>query len=80
MITGIQLRAARAVLRWSIKDLAAKSGVSVPTIFRLEQEDGIPSSRSHTLADLKATFEKAGFEFIGTPEDRPGVRFGAKRD
>ena len=77
MITGIQIRAARAVLRWSIKDLAAKSGVSVPTIFRLEQEDGIPSSRSHTLADLKATFEKAGIEFIGTPEDRPGVRFKA---
>ena len=77
MITGIQIRAARAVLRWSIKDLAAKSGVSVPTIFRLEQEDGIPSSRSHTLADLKATFETAGIEFIGTPEDRPGVRFKA---
>jgi len=75
MITGIQIRAARAVLRWSIKDLAAKSGISVPTIFRLEQEDGIPSSRSHTLADLKATFETAGIEFIGTPEDRPGVRF-----
>lgn len=74
MISGSQIRMARAALRWSIKDLAKCSGVSVPTIFRLEQEDGLPSSRSQTLMDLKNTFEAAGIEFIGTPDNGAGVR------
>lgn len=78
MISGLQIRMARAALRWSIKDLAENSRVSVPTIFRLEQENGLPSSRSQTLMDLKTTFESAGIEFIGTPEDKPGVRLNRK--
>lgn len=75
MITGIQIRMARAALRWSIKELAKFSGVSVPTIFRLEQENGLAPSRTQTLLDIKAAFEGAGIEFIGTPERDPGVRF-----
>lgn len=74
MITGIQIRMARAALRWSIKQLAEFSGVSVPTIFRLEQENGLAPSRTQTLMDIKAAFEAAGIEFIGTPENGPGVR------
>jgi hypothetical protein len=27
------------------------------------------------LSDLKRAFEEAGVEFIGSPDDRPGVRF-----
>lgn len=72
MITGGQIRSARAFLRWTIKDLASASGVSVPTIHRFEQEEGIPPSRSQTLIDLQRAFEEAGVEFIGTPEE-PGV-------
>ena len=75
MITGGQVRAARGFLKWSIADLASKSGVSVPTIQRLEQADGIPGTKAQTLVDLRAAFEEAGLEFIGTPENGPGVRF-----
>jgi hypothetical protein len=48
--------------------------VSRKTIERLEQSDGIPPSRSQTLVDLKKTFEAAGIEFTGTPEEGPGLR------
>ena len=69
---------ARAALRWSIKELAALSGVSVPTIFRLEQENGLAPSRTQTLLGIKSTFEAAGVEFIGTSENSPGVRIKPK--
>lgn len=78
MITGPQIRSARGFLRWSINDLAKASGVSVPTIQRLEMDDGIPSGRSQTLAEIKNALEKAGIEFIGTPDNGPGVRLKPK--
>jgi transcriptional regulator with XRE-family HTH domain len=74
MIISAQIRAARALLRWTGKDAAAKSGVSLPTIKRLELMDGVPQSRSQTLLELQRAFEAAGVEFIGTPDDKPGVR------
>jgi ribosome-binding protein aMBF1 (putative translation factor) len=72
VITGAQIRAARGLLGWSASDLATKSGTTRFTVQRLEQHDGIPPSRSQTLADLQRAFEEAGVEFIGTPE-QPGV-------
>jgi len=78
MITGGQVRAARGFLKWSIADLASKSGISAPTIQRLEQADGIPGTKAQTLVDLKAAFEEVGLEFIGTPDNGPGVRFRPK--
>jgi predicted transcriptional regulator len=74
MILGLQIRAARAALGWSIEKLAEKSGVSGRTIKRFEVFDGIPPSRSSTLFDVQAAFEAAGIEFIGTPDDGPGIR------
>ncbi len=58
----------------SIKELSDLSNVSVPTIQRLERQAGVISSQPRTLLDLVRTFEEAGVEFIGTPDDRPGVR------
>ena len=49
------------------------------TVQRLEQEDGLPGGRAQTLFDLQKTFEAAGVEFIGTPEDRPGVRLVGRK-
>ena len=74
MIIGAQMRAGRAALNWSIEDLAAKCGVSVRTIKRLEAVDGIASTRAKTLADIQAAIEAGGIEFVGTPTDRPGIR------
>jgi transcriptional regulator with XRE-family HTH domain len=74
VITGTQIRAARAALRWTSEDLASQSGITSRTIKRFEQDDGIPSSRSSTLVVIQKALENAGIEFIGTPEDGPGIR------
>jgi transcriptional regulator with XRE-family HTH domain len=75
MITGQQIRSARAALNWSAQILAESSGVSLRTLMRLEQTDGVPASRASTLIEIQRTFETAGIEFIGSPDDRPGIRF-----
>ncbi|MFZ3008392.1 MAG: hypothetical protein WA047_19680 [Phenylobacterium sp.] len=41
---------------------------------RLEQHDGVPPSRSSTLMDIRAALEAAGIEFVGNPDDGPGIR------
>ena len=75
MIIGPQIRAARGLLGWSARQAAEQSGLSLPTIQRLEKEIGVsPTAQIRTLLDLKRAFEEAGVEFIGTPEDGPGVR------
>lgn len=74
MISGIQIRAARAALAWSAQELSDQSGVSLRTLLRFEQANGVPASRSSTLVDVQKALEAAGIEFIGTPEDRPGIR------
>ena len=74
MITSDQIRAARAMLRWTGKDLAEQSGVGFSTLMRLEVEDGVPKAQAKTLEAIRKTFEKAGIEFIGSPDDAPGVR------
>ena len=75
MLTGIQIRAARAALKWSGSRLAEEAGVAQKTIARFEEVDGIPRSRSSTLADIRSTFEAAGIEFIDDDGHHgPGVR------
>ena len=78
MISGAQVRAASALLDWSIKDLSEHSNVSVPTIQRLERQHGLISSQPRTVIDLQKAIEAAGLEFIGTPDNGPGVRFRPK--
>jgi transcriptional regulator with XRE-family HTH domain len=74
MIGGAQIRAARALLGWSAEVLADSVGITRQTIQRLEQHDAVPPSRSQTLDEIQHVLEAAGVEFIGTPDDRPGVR------
>ncbi|WP_397579457.1 hypothetical protein [Sphingorhabdus sp.] len=52
--------------------------VSTSTIKRIEAQDGVPSATSANLAALKSAFEAAGIEFIGTPDDAPGIRIYRK--
>ena len=76
--TGSQLRAARNALAWSLENLADISGVSIRTLIRYEAVDGIPASRGGNLATIISTLESAGIEFIGTPDDAPGIRIHRK--
>jgi hypothetical protein len=74
LITSSQLRAARALLKITAIDLASISGVGISTIKRFELSDGVPSGNIKTIDSLKKALEKAGIEFVGSPDDRPGVR------
>mgnify|MGYP001768370662 FL=1 len=71
----MQIRAARAALGWSATDLAEQVGISMKTIARLEQVDGVPPGRATTLADIQKCLESAGIEFIGAADEGPGIRF-----
>ncbi len=62
MITAPQIRAARAFLNWSQGDLAEKSGVSAPTIKRIESK-GPDSSSLSTIKAIKAALEAEGITF-----------------
>jgi hypothetical protein len=44
----------------------------------LEASNGVPSSNVKTLDSIKKALEKAGIQFIGTPDDGPGVRLFSK--
>jgi len=75
MITGPQIRAAKAILDWSGDDLAKKAGVSLSSIRRVEAADDVPKNVSvNTMLNIQKALEQAGVEFIGTPDHQPGVR------
>ena len=79
MISSSQIRAARALLRWSADDLAKVSTVGIATIRRFELQEGVPSGQVRILEALKSALEDAGVEFLGSPEDGPGVRLKPKK-
>jgi transcriptional regulator with XRE-family HTH domain len=74
LITSDQIRAARALLRWSADDLALAAFVGIATVRRFENVEGVPSGQIRVLEAIQLALEEAGVEFIGTPDDRPGVR------
>lgn len=63
LITGKQCRAARAMLGWTIDDLAHNSGLARSVILRLEKEE--TNIRYTSLSALLKTFSRANIEFIG---------------
>lgn len=74
MLIAAQIRAARSSLGWSAEELAKHSSVSRRTIVSIESGNGVPPVNLQTLMKLKAALETAGIEFIGSPEDAPGIR------
>jgi len=72
-----QIKAARELLAWSQDHLAKASGISLPTIKRLESEDGALGGRDETQEKIVSALQKAGIEF--TNGDGPGVRLKKKR-
>jgi predicted transcriptional regulator len=74
MLSGCQIRAARALLGISSRELAEISGVGWATIRRFELTNGIPDGRNSTFQSLRGAFESSGIEFLGDPEHSPGVR------
>jgi transcriptional regulator with XRE-family HTH domain len=67
-----QVKAARELLGWSQEDLALHSGISVPTIKRLEARGGELGGREGSRFGVVAALQTAGVEF--TNGEQPGVR------
>ena len=65
MITAAQMRAARALLGMDQRELAERSGLSLPTIQRMEASDGLISGNVDSLMKLIAGLEEAGVVLIG---------------
>ena len=65
MITSLQMRAARALLNMDQRDLADRSGLSLPTIQRMEASPDIVRGNVDSLMKLIAALDSAGLELIG---------------
>jgi hypothetical protein len=73
-LTSAQIRAARALLRWSAEDLARESSLGVTTIRRAELAEGETSMTTVNDSAVRRTMEAAGVEFIDENGGGPGVR------
>lgn len=74
VLTGEQIRAARAILRWKASDLAEKAGIGLSTVQRAEQGDGPVTMMRANLDALVRTLEGAGIVFIAENGGGAGVR------
>ena len=64
MLTAAQMKAARALVGMEQRTLAARSGVSLPTIQRMETSDGVVRGVIETLMKVMEALQAAGVEFI----------------
>tara|TARA_R110000744_G_scaffold352727_1_gene458948 strand:+ start:322 stop:603 length:282 start_codon:yes stop_codon:yes gene_type:complete len=75
VITGEQIRAARALARIEQAELAQASGLSVQTIKRLEQFKGPIEATTRTVTALVGAFQAFGVGFDLSVGAGPGLRF-----
>jgi transcriptional regulator with XRE-family HTH domain len=73
-LTSFQIRAARALVKWSAEDLARHSSVSLRTIRRAELSDPETSMTVPNDTAIRTAFEAAGVEFIDENGGGPGLR------
>lgn len=83
MMTAAQMRAARALLGIDQRRLAELSGVSLPTVQRMEASDGTVRGVVDTLTKIVEALDRAGVVLIGDDAASPGggrgVRFKQPR-
>ena len=72
VISGRHIRAARALIGWTQRQLSKKSNVALGTLRSMESSDGPVRSQTETLGRVVASLEKAGVEFLDS--EQPGVR------
>jgi hypothetical protein len=73
-LVSAQIRAARALVRWSAEDLARASAVSVATIRRAELTDKQTLMNAANDLAIRRALETAGVEFIDGNGGGAGVR------
>ena len=79
MITGTQMRAARALLGLDQRELAQKSGLSLPTIQRMESSGGVVRGNVDSLMKLVDALATSGIELIGEGAVSGGGGRGVRR-
>ncbi len=78
MLTGAQLRAARALLGIDQKRLADQAGVSLPTVQRMESSPGTVRGVVDTLTKIVEALDRAGVELIGEGAQSQGSGRGVR--
>jgi len=73
-LTAAQIRAARALLRWSAADLAREASLGANTIRRAEIADGPTALTAANDLAIRRALEAAGVEFIEENGGGAGVR------
>ena len=71
-MTPALARAARAILKWSMEDLAARVEVSVTTV--RDYENGSRRPHRLTARAFAKAFREEGIEFVGGADEAPGLR------
>jgi len=80
MITGAQIRAARALLRWSAERLAKEAKLGVATVRRADLADDVtPTMTAANLEAVQRALEAAGIQFIPENGGGGGVRYQKRR-
>lgn len=72
MLSSEQVRAARAILRMEQSQLAELSGVSLPSIKRLETQPGQLAAQERTVTAIRTALENAGVHFLAEGNISPG--------
>jgi PAS domain-containing protein len=72
-LTGAQIRAARGILNWSVRDLADRTGLSVGVVRRLEESDEAARNASVALNLIKDAVSAGGVDFFVLPGGEAGV-------
>lgn len=78
MITAAQMRAARAMLGIDQRQLSELSGLSVPTIQRMESSDGVVRGVVESLMKVVEALDRAGVELIGEGQPSSGSGRGVR--
>ena len=73
-ISSDQIRAGRALIRWSAADLAREANLGLATVRRAEVADGTTSMTTANELAVRRALEAAGVEFIDENGGGPGVR------
>ena len=63
MISGRQIREARAMLQWDVSELDKRAGTTADVILRAEKADGTPSITLVQARVIQQAFEQAGLRF-----------------
>ena len=83
MLTGAQIRAARALLKITSSQLATLAGLSYAAVQRAESVDDIPNMQVKNLLAIKSTLERSGVVFIDgaySGDGGPGARLVKRSD